>query len=344
MSSTRANRSTSAGATLVLLACLATRSVAAQPAANDAAMAETLFEDAKKMMARGDYAAACPKLSESNRLDPGSGTLTALALCHEQEGKTATAWAEFIQVVSEAQQAGRTDREKFARQHLAALEPVLSRLTITVAPETAQLSDLVVRRDQIAVGAAAWGVASPVDPGDHVVEALAPGKKSWSAHVSLNASGDAGDRDPVARCGRRLRGLGPCCGGHGDHRRPAAGPGLPTNHPDSGRRRWRGRGGAGLLFRLRPVEERRRQKTLLALGGINFDAVLLEREQRRTSLRARGLGRPGRVASVRFLCAQTAHRALRCYPGVRQQRQTQLSGRGGGVEVASDRAFAPVSS
>jgi serine/threonine-protein kinase len=154
-------------------------------------MAETLFEDAKKMMARGDYAAACPKLSESNRLDPGSGTLTALALCHEHEGKTATAWAEFIQVVSEAQQAGRTDREKFARQHLAALEPVLSRLTITVAPETAQLSDLVVRRDNIAVGAAAWGVASPVDPGDHVVEAVAPGKKSWSAHVSLNASGDA---------------------------------------------------------------------------------------------------------------------------------------------------------
>jgi hypothetical protein len=191
MSSTRANRSTSTGATLVLLASLVTRSAAAQPAANDAAMAETLFEDAKKMMARGDYAAACPKLSESNRLDPGSGTLTALALCHEQEGKTATAWAEFIQVVSEAQQAGRTDREKFARQHLAALEPVLSRLTITVAPETAQLPDLVVRRDQIAVGAAAWGVASPVDPGDHVVEAVAPGKKPWSAHVTLNASGDA---------------------------------------------------------------------------------------------------------------------------------------------------------
>ena len=126
MSSTRANRSTSTGATLVLLASLVTRSVAAQPAANDAAMAETLFEDAKKMMARGDYAAACPKLSESNRLDPGSGTLTALALCHEQEGKTATAWAEFIQVVSEAQQAGRTDREKFARQHVAALESVIA--------------------------------------------------------------------------------------------------------------------------------------------------------------------------------------------------------------------------
>jgi len=60
-----------------------------------------------------------------------------------------------------------------------------------VAPETAQLSDLVVRRDHIAVGAAAWGVASPIDPGDHVVEAVAPGKKPWSAHVSLNASGDA---------------------------------------------------------------------------------------------------------------------------------------------------------
>jgi hypothetical protein len=191
MSSTRASKPKGLRVASVLVAALVVRPVAAQPAANDAAMAETLFEDAKKLMASGDYAAACPKLAESNRLDPGSGTLTALALCHEHEGKTATAWAEFIQAVSEAQQAGRTDREKFARQHVAALEPALSRLTIVVAPETARLPDLVVRRDTVAVGSAAWGVASPVDPGDHVVEALAPGKKPWSAHVSLDASGDA---------------------------------------------------------------------------------------------------------------------------------------------------------
>lgn len=177
---------------LVLAATLIADPVAqAQTASKDAAMAETLFEAAKKQMASGDYAGACPKLAESYRLDPGSGTLTALAVCHEQIGKTASAWAEFVEVVSEAQRAGRADRQKFAREHANALEPELSRLTISVAPETAQLADLEVRRDAIVVGQAAWGVAAPIDPGDHVVEATAPGKKTWSTHISVGPNADA---------------------------------------------------------------------------------------------------------------------------------------------------------
>jgi hypothetical protein len=161
-------------------------------------MAETLFADARKRMASGDYEGACPKLAESYRLDPGGGTLTALALCHEQTGKTATAWAEFHEVMAEAQQSGRADREKYARQHIGALEPTLSRLTINVAAETAQLPELAVHRDKVAIGSAAWGVASPVDPGEHVVEAVAPGKVTWSAHVVVNANGEAKSIDVPA--------------------------------------------------------------------------------------------------------------------------------------------------
>jgi hypothetical protein len=157
-------------------------------------MAETLFEEGKDLMDAGDYANACPKLAESYRLDKGSGTLTALAMCHEKLNKTATAWAEFIEVVTEAQQAGRADREKFARQHVAALEPRLSRLTISVAPETARLPDVQVRRDHVVVGSAAWGVAAPVDPGDHVIEASAPGHRAWSTRVTV---GDSADKQSV---------------------------------------------------------------------------------------------------------------------------------------------------
>lgn len=186
MSSIRASRL----CLLVAAGLLSEHVVRAQPASKDAAMAETLFEDAKKRMAGGDYAGACPKLAESYRLDPGSGTLTALAVCHEQIGKTASAWAEFVEVVTEAQRVGRADRERFARQRARALERGLSRLTISVSPETAQLSDLRVRRDDVVVGPAAWGVAAPVDPGDHVVQATAPGKQTWSTHVSIGSSGD----------------------------------------------------------------------------------------------------------------------------------------------------------
>jgi hypothetical protein len=197
MSSIRASKAQRlrAAATLAIglaAASLATASPArAEPATHDEAMAETLFKDAKRLMAAGDYASACPKLAESQKLDPGGGTLTALALCHEQIGKTATAWAEFIEVRTGAQQGGRADREKYARQHIAALEPNLSRLTILVDPGTAQLADVTIKRDRISVGQAAWGVASPVDPGEHVIEASAPGKLVWSTRVVVGTDHDS---------------------------------------------------------------------------------------------------------------------------------------------------------
>jgi hypothetical protein len=197
MSSIRASKAPPLRAAAALAIGLAAASFAvaspvrADPATHDEAMAETLFKDAKRLMAAGDYATACPKLAESQKLDPGGGTLTALALCHEQIGKTATAWAEFIEVRTGAQQSGRADREKFARQHIAALEPNLSRLTILVDPGTAQLPDVTIKRDRVSVGQAAWGVASPVDPGEHVIEASAPGKLVWSTRVVVGTDHDS---------------------------------------------------------------------------------------------------------------------------------------------------------
>ena len=162
----------------------------AQARSGDAAMAQTLFDEAKRKMAAGDYAGACPKLAESYRLDPGGGTLTALAVCHESWGKTASAWTEFIQVVNESRQTGRSDRQKFAQQHVDALEPKLSKLTVVVDPATASAPGVEVRRDGTVLGQAGWGTAAPLDPGPHLVEVSAPGKKAWSAKVTLGAASD----------------------------------------------------------------------------------------------------------------------------------------------------------
>jgi hypothetical protein len=186
---TRSSRSLG---TSVVLALLAHGSSAfAQSTAGDAATAEALFNEARKLSDAGDYASACPKFAESYRLDPGGGTLTALAACHESQGKTASAWAEFIQVASDARQARRGDREKFARQHIAVLEPKLSKLTVVVDPASEGLAGLEIRRDNIVIGRAAWGTALPVDPGDHALEAHAKGKQPWSTHVTVGDTADA---------------------------------------------------------------------------------------------------------------------------------------------------------
>jgi hypothetical protein len=187
-SSTLANRSRSRGAFILFVSAL---SFSAPAWAQDtAASAESLFQDGKALMATHNYAAACPKLAESQRLDPGTGTLIALALCHEAEGKSASAWAEFNEVVAAARNENRRDREKAARSHAAALALTLSHLTVVVAPEIGGLEGFELRRDDVVVGQPSWGSALPVDPGDHVVIATAHGKRPWKETVTVGAKGD----------------------------------------------------------------------------------------------------------------------------------------------------------
>jgi len=160
----------------------------AAPAAHASpAAAQALFDEAKKLMADGKHAEACPKLEESQRLDPGIGTQFHLASCYEQIGRTASAWSIFLDVAGASKAAGQADREKVARQRAAALEPKLVRLAIAV-PEGAP-ADLEVTRDGVPVGKAQWGTAVPVDPGKHEVTAKAPGKPAFRAAVDLATAG-----------------------------------------------------------------------------------------------------------------------------------------------------------
>src|SRR5207247_8058579 len=69
-----------------------------------------------------------------------------------------------------------------------ALEPRLAKLTIQVSP-TADLRGLELRRDAVLFGRPAWGVATPIDPGRHTIEAKAPGKKTWTTTITVEARG-----------------------------------------------------------------------------------------------------------------------------------------------------------
>ena len=159
------------------------------PAHAQGSVAEALFQEGKRLMAEGKYTEACPKFAESQRIDPGAGTLTALALCHRGEGKTATAWSEFKEVISLARRDNRKDREQVAQENIAELEPKLSKLRVVVDP-AAEAQHVEVRIDDTVVTRAAFGQPLPVDPGARRVLATAPGKKPFETTVQVGAEHD----------------------------------------------------------------------------------------------------------------------------------------------------------
>jgi len=160
----------------------------AQSGGSNKAAAEALFTEGRQLASSGKCAEAIPKFQASQKLDPGVGTLLNLAECYEQVGKTASAWAEYREVISLARVAGSKEREDLATQRSKALEPKLSRLAVKVAGDAQGIS---ITRDGEALEAAEIGVAIPVDPGSHVIEASAPGKQKFSQSVEIGAEADS---------------------------------------------------------------------------------------------------------------------------------------------------------
>ena len=154
-------------------------------AEGDKATAEALFAEGRRLMAAGNYAVACEKFSSSRKLDDGLGTTLNLAQCYEKLGRTASAWAEFRDAAARARQTGAREREQYARDRVAALEKKLSRLTLTADKID---PDERISRDGVVVDRAVLGTPIPVDPGSHVVEAIATGKKKWSVVIDVKPS------------------------------------------------------------------------------------------------------------------------------------------------------------
>src|SRR5262245_28239931 len=134
-----------ARALLAVLLLMAGRANAAAP--GDVAAAEALFAQGKELMASNDFEHACPKLEESYRLDPATGALYAVALCHEAQGKLASAWGELMDVAARSSQERNVEREQSARRRAQMLEPRLPFLTVTLEPKLVDLPGLVVLRD-----------------------------------------------------------------------------------------------------------------------------------------------------------------------------------------------------
>jgi hypothetical protein len=163
------------------VAVLLASSARAYAEPRDPVTAEALFREARDAVAKGDFATACPKFRESQRLDPSVGTLMNIADCEEHEGHLAKAWETWHEALDHLLHAG-DDRAKVARERALALEPRLPKLVVRVP---AGLTGAQVTRDGVELGPPALGVAVPVDLGAHRVALAVPGRRTSERTVTL---------------------------------------------------------------------------------------------------------------------------------------------------------------
>jgi len=171
------------GGLVVAMLAMSAQSVFAQSDSQKLA-AQALYDAAKKLMGEKKYGEACPKFAESQKLDPGVGTLLNLADCYEKLGKLASAWLTFKETAAAAKSAGQADREKYARDKVKTLDSKIAKLTISV-PAKNQVDGLEVKRDGVVVDKVTWDTPIAIDPGSHLIEASAPGKKKWTTTLEV---------------------------------------------------------------------------------------------------------------------------------------------------------------
>jgi hypothetical protein len=140
----------------------------ARDAHADAAAADALFQEGRRLMGEKRVAEACEKFEGSYKEEPTLGTLLNLANCREQAGQLATAWARWGEAEARARQQG-DDRAELARERRAALAPRLPKLTVVVINPRPGLQ---VLRDDIELTSGSFGSALPIDPGKHVVQVV----------------------------------------------------------------------------------------------------------------------------------------------------------------------------
>ena len=223
-----------------------THSGLARAETSDAVAAQALFDQARALMTSGKASEACPKFAESQRLDPGVGTLLNLAACYEASGRPASAWSTFLEAESAARAANNVEGVRVSRERAAALAPKLAKLRVTVAQATAE--GLEVRRDGRLVGREQWGLEIPVDPGKHTLSASAPGYLPWQTELEVSEPGRAVSvdvpelkPDPAAKTAPHSAPVS-----SSDAAIPPASDATPKQHGGLGSQRWLGVG-AGVI-------------------------------------------------------------------------------------------------
>jgi tetratricopeptide (TPR) repeat protein len=148
--------------------------------------AEALFTEAEGLETAGKIAEACDAFEGSNRIEPRAGTLIRLGQCREKQGLAVSAWSAYKDALTRVKDPAK---RQIAAARVAALEPTLSYLTVSVSDE-ARIDGLAIMRNGKPLDQALWNRAAPVDGGVFTVSGQAPGHEAWSTTIEIAATGD----------------------------------------------------------------------------------------------------------------------------------------------------------
>lgn len=151
---------------------------------SEKAAAEALFQEAVDLMGQNKLADACAKYQASHDLDPAIGTLLRLADCYDRVGRSASAWALFVEAETVATRAQQTDRAEMAGTRAAELKARLSTMRLEIDNPGA-VPGLKIAIDKANIPEPSWGTALPFDPGTVQIEVSAPGYESWTSKVEV---------------------------------------------------------------------------------------------------------------------------------------------------------------
>lgn len=153
--------------------------------------ARQLFEDAMKYREAGDLELACDRFLESYRIYPRKASAFQLAACWEQQGRTVAAQRIFLEVAKLARRDGDKSAADEATKRAHDLDTRHSTLVINVAPAAVRIAGLSIRMDETLVLPTDWNrTRLPVDAGDRVITASAPGYQRFTTavHIEKDAS------------------------------------------------------------------------------------------------------------------------------------------------------------
>ena len=162
-----------------------------EPSATDVAAARALGQEGVKLADAGNCQDAIDRLSRAEKIFHAPTTLARLGECQVQVGRIVEGTENLNKVVRETlppnAPAPFVQAQERAKVVLAEAKPKIAKLKIAVAGP----SDVTwtVTIDGEAIPLANLEANRPMDPGEHVVEASAPGYKTARAKVTLPPGG-----------------------------------------------------------------------------------------------------------------------------------------------------------